>query len=83
MWLRKSVVQRLRDITQCFSNINLKSVCITYVTFRICHGVEEYLTKLKTKSRVVLTILGANDDRLRLIQGRYQNIPSEDRLCNK
>ena len=45
--------------------------------------MEEYLTKSKTKSRIVFTKLRANNNRLPLITGRYQNIPREERLCNK
>lgn len=87
VWLRKAVEQRLRDqrITQRFSNFNLESVCTAYeyVAFKNCYGTEEYLTKLKTKTRTELTKLRTNNNRIPLITERYQNVPREERLCDE
>lgn len=85
VWLRKTIEQRLRDqwITRWYSNISLKSVCTTYVIFKSCYGMEGYITKLRTKSRIVLTKLRANNNKLPVITGRYQNISREGRLRNK
>ena len=82
VWLRKTIEQRLRDqwITQWYSNISLKSVYMTHVTFKNCYGMEEYLTKLRTKLRIVLGKLRTNNNRLPVIAGRYQNVPREERL---
>ena len=56
---------------------------MTHVTFKNCYGMEEYLTKLRTKLRIVLGKLRTNNNRLPVIAGRYQNVPREERLCNK
>ena len=86
VWLRKTICRaktyRSVDNSVVYYNISLKSVGTTYVTFKNCYGMEEFLARLRTKSRIVLTKLRANNNRLPVISGRYQNVPREERLTN-
>lgn len=43
----------------------------------------EYLSKLKTRFRIVLNKLRAINKKSPLITGEFQNVPREERLCNK
>ena len=46
-------------------------------------GREDYLLKLQTKARFTLVKLRTNNNRLPITVGRYQNIPREERICDK
>ena len=61
----------------------MKPVCITYVAFNSLFGREEYLTKLRTKSKIIFAKLRTSNNRLPTTAGRYQTVPKEKRYCNK
>ncbi len=85
VWLGKAVEQKLKDqwISLWHSNVRMKSVCSNYLTFKCTYGREEYLTKLKTKAGITPTKIRTNNNRLLITVGRYQNVPREERICDK
>ena len=72
-----------QSISHWYSSVMMKSVCSKYVTFKSLFSSEEYLTKLKTKSRIIFAKPRANNNRLPTTAGKYQNVPREERQCNK
>ncbi len=85
VWLGRAGKQKLKDQWQSLwhSNVRMKSVCSNCLTFKCIYGREEYLTKLKTKARITLTKIRTNNNRLPITGGKYQNVPREERICDK
>ena len=84
-WLRKAVERKLKDqwITTWHSNISTKGICKNYNVYKELYVLEEYLLKLRKNIRIPLTKIRANNNRLPVVTGRYENISREERLCTK
>ena len=84
-WLKKGVERTLKDqwIQTWSSNILTKGICSSYNEFKSLYDMEDYLLKLNKNVRVPLTKLRANNNRLPIVTGRYQNISREERVCTK
>lgn len=84
-WLKKAVERKLKDhwIATWHSEILTKGVCRSYNMYKQLYVLEDYLLKLAKNIRIPLTKLRANNTRLPVVTGRYQNVNREERLCSK
>ena len=51
--------------------------------YKELYVLEDYLVKLRKNIRIPLTKIRANNNRLPVVTGRYENICREERLCTK
>ena len=66
--------------TKWQGDIEQKSSCTLYKMYKNTYGLEKYL-KLDKESRLYITKLRTNNNKLPIVLGRYNNIPRENRIC--
>lgn len=65
-----------------YSSVDTMPKLCTYKLFKNCIGFEKYLSCVKNDShRIALTRLRCSSHRLAIEEGRFRNIPRENRKC--
>ena len=84
-WQKKAVERKLKDqwISTWHSNISTKGICKSYNMYKEMYVLEDYLLRLGKSIRIPLTKIRANNNRLPVVTGRYNNVNREERLCTK
>ena len=82
---KKAVERKLKDqwISTWHSNISTKGICKSYNMYKEMYVLEDYLLRLGKSIRIPLTKIRANNNRLPVVTGRYNNVNREERLCTK
>ena len=81
---KQSLLQRLNDQFRqnWSSDVNNSSVCMNYRIFKTVHKLENYLTELSPSLMRYYCKFRTGNTKLPFIQGRYNNIDREDRICS-
>ncbi len=85
LWLKLAFERSIKDqwITEWYADLNSKSSCSTYVSFREVFSFQSYLVNLPKHYRINLCKLRTNNHRLPIVTGRFNRTPREQRICNK
>ena len=80
---KHTLLQRLNDQFRqnWSSDINTSSACSNYRIFKTVHKLENYLIELPPSLMHHYCKFRTGNTRLPIVQGRYNNIEREDRIC--
>ncbi len=64
------------------TDISGSSACDNYAKFKTALKIEDYLLLLEPRQAIPLVKFRANNHKLPIVTGRYNNTPREERICN-